>query len=112
MLRRFVTALALFAVVSTTGLQAAALVATRSVEAAPVVAVQPTPVADVVLLGAGFEAGLRQGMVFTIRRAGAHIAEIVLVDLRPRAGAALIVELAPGQSIQPGDTATVKTLKV
>lgn len=112
MLRRFVTALALSAVVSTTGLQAAALVASRSVEAAPVVAVQATRVADVVLLGAGFEAGLRQGMVFSVTRGGAEVAEIVLVDLRPRACAGLILQLAPGQSIRAGDTATVKTLKV
>jgi len=112
MLCRFVTALALFAVVFTTGVQAAALVATRSVEAAPVVAVQATRVADVVLLGAGFEAGLRQGMVFSVVRSGVEIAEVVLVELRPRAGAALILNLAPGQSIRAGDTATVKTLKV
>jgi hypothetical protein len=112
MIRRLVTALAMFAVVSTTGVQAAALVASRSVEAAPVVAVQATRVADVVLLGAGFSAGLRQGMVFSVTRGGVEIAEIVLVDLRPRASAGLILQLAPGQSIQAGDTATVKTLKV
>lgn len=112
MFRRLATVLALFAVVSTTGMQAAGLVASRSVEAAPVVAVQATRVADVVLLGAGFEAGLRQGMVLNVTRAGVGIAEVVLVDLRPRAGAALILQLVPGQSIQAGDTATVKTLKV
>jgi hypothetical protein len=88
------------------------LVASRSVEAAPVVAVQATRVADVVLLGAGFDAGLRQGMVFSVTRGGSEIAEIVLVDLRPRASAGLILQLAPGQSIRAGDTATVKTLKV
>jgi len=109
---RLATALALLVVVSTTGLQAAALVASRSVEAAPVVAVQATRVADVVLLGAGFSAGLRQGMVFSVTRGGVEVAEIVLVDLRPRASAGLILQLAPGQSIRAGDTATVKTLKV
>jgi hypothetical protein len=77
-----------------------------------VVAVQATRVADVVLLGAGFEAGLRQGMVFNVVRGNVQIAEIVLVDLRPRAAAGLILQLAPAQSIRPGDTATVKTLKV
>ena len=112
MLRRLATALALFAVVSTTGLQSAELLATRSVEAAPVVAVQATRVADLVLLGAGFSAGLRQGMVFSVVRGGVEIAEVVLVELRPRAAAALILNLAPGQSIRAGDTATVKTLKV
>lgn len=91
--------------------QAAALVATRTVQTAPVVAVQSTRVADVVLLGAGFEAGLRQGMVLSIIRAGAPVAELVLVDLRPRAAAGLILQLSPGQSIRAGDAATVKTLK-
>ncbi len=112
MIRLFATAFVLLAVVFTTCGQAAGLVANRSIEAAPVVAVQATRVADVVLLGAGFEAGLRQGMVFNVTRAGAEIAEVVLVELRPRASAALIVQLAPGQSIRAGDTATVKTLKV
>ncbi|MFA6962669.1 MAG: hypothetical protein WC205_18080 [Opitutaceae bacterium] len=111
MFRRIAIALSLFAAASATS-NAAVLVATRSVEAAPVVAVQATRVADVVLLGAGFDAGLRQGMVFSVSRAGADIAEVVLVELRPRAAAALIVQLAPGQSIRAGDIATVKTLKV
>lgn len=109
---RLATVLALLAVVIATGTQAAGLVASRSVEAASVVAVQPTRVADVVLLGAGFDAGLRQGMVFNVVRGGVEVAEIVLVDLRPRASAALILQLTPGQSIRAGDTATVKTLKV
>lgn len=112
MFRRLVIALGLCAAVaSATVAQAAALVASRSVEAAPVVAVQATRVADVVLLGAGFEAGLRQGMVFSVVRGGSEIAEIVLVDLRPRASAGLILRLAPDQSIRAGDVATVKTLK-
>jgi hypothetical protein len=111
MIRRIATFFALLTVATAT-VQASVLVATRSVEAAPVVAVQPTRVADVVLLGAGFEAGLRQGMVLNVTRAGVSIAEVVLVDLRPRAGAALILQLAAGQSIRSGDIATVKTLKV
>jgi hypothetical protein len=112
MFRRFATLAVLVTLVITSGVQAAGLVTSRSVEAAPVVAVQATRVADVVLLGAGFEAGLRQGMVFNVSRSGMEIAEIVLVELRSRAGAALILQLAPGQSIQAGDIATVKTLKV
>jgi hypothetical protein len=91
---------------------AAQIQAVRSVSGASVVAVEATRVADVVLLGSGFEAGLRQGMVFSITRAGSKIGEVVLVELRPRASAALIVLLLPGQTIRSGDTATVKTLKV
>ncbi len=111
MLRRFLQLIAVSVTASAASLHAAVLVDTRSVEAAPVVTVQATRVADVVLLGAGFEAGLRQGMVCRITRGNADIAEVVLVDLRPRAGAALILQLAPGQSIRAGDIATVKTLK-
>jgi hypothetical protein len=40
------------------------------------------------------------------------IAEVILVELRPRASAAIIIQLIPGQTIRSGDTANVKTLKV
>jgi hypothetical protein len=78
---------------------------------AAVVAVQPTRIADLVLLDHGFNAGLRQGMVCRVTRGGAEIAEVLLVELRPTCGSALIVHLAPGQSIRTGDTASVKVLK-
>jgi hypothetical protein len=68
-------------------------------------------VADLVLLGGGFEAGLREGMICRVTRGPAVIAEIQLVGLRAQAGAALILDLAPGQSIQPGDLASVKVSK-
>ena len=75
-------------------------------------AVRPTRVADLVLLGHGFDAGLRPGMVCRITRADAPIAEVILVELRPTCAAALILDLAPGESIRPGDLATVKTRKL
>lgn len=105
----FVFALIFIASAKSSGAQ---IQAVRSISGASVVAVEATRVADVVLLGAGFEAGLRQGMVFSITRAGSKIGEVVLVELRPRASAALIVLLLPGQTIRSGDTAKVKTLKV
>lgn len=79
--------------------------------AAPVVAVQPTRVADLVMLGAGFDAGLRQGMVCRVTRGSLEVAEILLVDLRPSCAAALIVSVAPRQSIRAGDTASIKVIK-
>ena len=79
--------------------------------AATVVAVQPTRVADLVMLGHGLDAGLRQGMVCRLTRGGTEIAEVLLVDLRPTCASALIVSLAPGQSIRAGDVASVKLLK-
>jgi hypothetical protein len=82
-----------------------------SVAPAAVVGVRPTRVADLVLLGAGFDAGLRQGMVCRVTRGEAEIAEVLLVEMRDRASAALILSLAPRQSIRAGDIATVKTFK-
>ena len=76
-----------------------------------VVAVQPTRVADLVLLGHGFDAGLRQGMVCRITRGTAEVGEVLLVELRPTCSAALILSLAPKQAIRAGDLASIKVLK-
>ena len=76
-----------------------------------VVAVQPTRVADLVLLDAGFEAGLRQGMVCRVTRGDLEIAEVLLVALRPKHSAALIMNVAPRQAIHSGDSARRKLLK-
>ncbi|MEK7819907.1 MAG: hypothetical protein AAB543_02235, partial [Pseudomonadota bacterium] len=85
-----------------------------SVAAAPalvVVSVQPTRVADLVMLDGGFDAGLRQGMVCRVTRGPTEIAEVLLVELRPACSAALILRVAPRQSIRAGDLARIKILK-
>ena len=79
--------------------------------AATVVGIQPTRVADLVLLRGGFDAGLRQGMICRVTRGSSEIAEVILVDLRRSHSAALIVNVAPKQSIRAGDTASIKILK-
>ena len=79
--------------------------------AATVVAIQSTRVADLVLLRGGFDAGLRQGMICRVTRGSSEIAEVILVDLRPSHSAALIVSVAPKQSIRAGDSASIKILK-
>lgn len=107
MLRRLLQS-SLLALVAATPFTARAATAAGSAE---VVAVQPTRVADLVILGHGFDAGLRQGMVCRVTRGGAEVAEIVLVDLRPTCASALIVAQAAGQSIRAGDFASVKILK-
>jgi hypothetical protein len=106
MLRRHLPAL-LLAVAATAPLAVQAAAA----GVAEVVAVQPTRVADLVLLSRGFDAGLRQGMVCRLTRGSTAIAEVVLVDLRPASSAALIVSVAPRQSIRAGDLAGIKVLK-
>ena len=78
---------------------------------ATVAAIQPTRVADLVLLDGGFDAGLRQGMVCRVTRGATEIGEILLVELRPTCSAALILGLAPKQTLRAGDTASVKLLK-
>lgn len=98
-------ALALFAA---TPFQA---LAARGVATAEVVAVHPTELADLVMLGSGFDAGLRQGMVCRVTRGGAEIAEVLLVDLRRTCSAALILHVAPRQTIRTGDIATIKVIK-
>ena len=107
MLRRVLQS-CLLALVAATPFSAQAASASGSIE---VVAVQPARSADLVLLGRGFDAGLRQGMVCRIARGTIEVAEVLLVELRPTCAAALITSLAPGQSIRTGDVASLKILK-
>jgi hypothetical protein len=102
------------------GLRAAALLAVAhfssfvlhaAVPVASVAVVQPTRIADLVMLSGGFSAGLRQGMVCRVTRGATDIAEILVVELRPTCSAALIVSVAPKQSIHAGDSASIKVLK-
>jgi hypothetical protein len=96
--------LAAFVVCNASFVNAAAPVGT-------VVAIEPTRVADLVLLRGGFDAGLRQGMICRVTRGNTEIAEVLLVDLRPGHSAALIVSVAPRQTIRTGDVASIKLLK-
>jgi hypothetical protein len=107
MLRRLLQS-SLLALVAVTPFTARAAIASGSLE---VVAVQPAGSADLVLLGHGFNAGLRQGMVCRITRGTTAVAEILLVEVRPSCSAALITSLAPSQSIHAGDPAATKILK-
>lgn len=110
MLCRLLQLAAVLAVAFAPALRATVLRDASSVEDARVIAVKSVPSADLVLIGAGFDAGFRQGMVCSVSRGSAKVAEILLVGLRPHAGAALILDLASGQSIRPGDLVTVNTL--
>jgi len=103
---RGLTAAALLAIAG-----AASCFAGPALPSATVVSVQSAGAADLVLLGAGFDAGLREGMVCRITRAATTVADVQLVGLRSNCSAALILNLAPGQSIRAGDLASVKILK-
>lgn len=88
----------------------AAVSVERSVGSAHVSQIARTSAADLVLIDAGHEAGLRQGMVCVASRDGQKVGELLLVDLRPRAASALILDLQPGQGLQSGDLVAVKTV--
>ena len=107
MLRRFFQS-RLLALVAATPFSVCVASAVGSTE---VVAVQSERVADLVLLGHGFDAGLRQGMVCRVMRGSTDIAEVLLVEVRPTSSAALITSLAPKQSIHAGDVAAPKIFK-
>ena len=107
MLRRLLQS-SLLALVAATPFTARSAVVAGS---AQVVTVQPSRVADLVLLGHGFDAGLRQGMVCRVTRGTTDIAEVLLVELRTTCSAALILNLSPNQSIHAGDLARIKVLK-
>jgi hypothetical protein len=106
-MRRF-AALALFALVAAAPFSVRAATASN---VAKVAAVQPTRVADLILLDRGFDAGLREGMVCRISRGTTEIADVQLVEIRPRCSAALILSLAPSQAIRTGDAAAIKIIK-
>lgn len=93
------------------GFAPGAVLASTPGPCATVVAIEPTRVADLVLLGNGFNAGLRRNMVCRVTRGPVDIAEILLVELRPNSSAALILNVAPRQAIRAGDSVAIKVLK-
>lgn len=80
----------------------------RSVRDAEVVAVENSGPADLVLLDAGFDAGLRRGMICDVVHSGTTVATLLLIDLRPQASTAAITDLRQPGIIQPGDAVTVR----
>lgn len=109
-MRSFVSLFVVFAVAcvqATTGTTLAGY--ERSVGSAKVVRVASLSVADLVLLDAGYESGLRQGMVCSVSRDSELIGELLLVDLRQNSASAVITALS-GHSVRPGDQVAVKTV--
>lgn len=65
--------------------------------------------ADWVLLDAGYERNVSPGMKITVRRQGKVIATLVVAETTAQAAAALILELTPQETVQPGDSAHITT---
>lgn len=74
--------------------------------------VRATEVADIVVLAGGFDQGFRQGMRCEVRRDGEIIAILVLAEVGAARSAALILDLADGKSIQPGDFVRLQTFRL
>ena len=68
-----------------------------------VLAIEELSEADLVIVAGGYETGFRSGVVSTVQRNGVAIAEVLIVEVRPRIMAAAIREMAEETSIQPGD---------
>jgi hypothetical protein len=76
-----------------------------------VAAIHSSRLADLVIIRQGYNSGLRQGMVCSVKRGRAEIAEVLLVGLRPDTSAAVILLVSPNQSIRVDDLIAVKILK-
>ena len=76
-----------------------------------VVTIESSAIADLVVCDAGFEDGVRSGMVARVLREEVEVAEVVFVEVRPSASACLILSLTSGDSIRPGDVVVAKTFK-
>jgi len=76
-----------------------------------IVAIQNARTADLVILGSGFDSGLRQGMIYGVSRGSVTVGSVLLVELRSTLSAALILDLNPGQSLTAGDQIEIKILK-
>jgi len=76
--------------------------------AAEVAAVLPGESADLVVLSGGHLQGLRPGMVCAVDRAGRTVARVVVAESRETRAVALVLALAPGESVRPGDRAEAR----
>jgi hypothetical protein len=83
----------------------------RSSGQGTVLSVASIPEADLVLASGGYRAGFDVGMVGNLSRGGRAIARVILVEVTERGSASLILELAEGQVIRPGDRLTRSTVQ-
>jgi len=59
---------------------------------------------DLVVLDGGLEGGLRRGMVLLADAQGTRKGRLLVAEATSGRAVALILELAPGQILEPGDT--------
>ncbi len=80
-------------------------VATGAVDVA---AVLPGEAADLVVLAGGHAQGIRPGMVCGVTRAGRAVARLIVAESRETRAVALVLDLAPGEALRPGDRAEAR----
>ncbi len=73
--------------------------------------IRSTEVTDLVLVAGGYQHGYRPGMVCRVIRDDENVAEILLVEVRDRVSAGIIVGILSEKIIEPGDAVRVKTLQ-
>lgn len=64
--------------------------------------------ADLVVLAGGHAQGLRPGMVCAVGRPGRAVARVVVAESRETRAVALVLAVAPGESILAGDIAEAR----
>jgi DUF917 family protein len=107
---RFLSFVFVFLAFSGAGVLSAAMVTDRSIGEARILKIEKTSVADLVVLDAGYEAGLRQSMVCQVTRSGEALGKLLLVELSHQTATALILNLNTGRSLLSGDIVTVQTV--
>lgn len=73
-----------------------------------VAAVLPGESADLVVLDGGHAQGIRPGMVCGVTRAGRPVARLVVAESRETRSVALVLALAPGETLRSGDRAEAR----
>lgn len=66
--------------------------------------------ADLILVKGGFDSGFQSGMVCRVTGEESEVGEIMLVDVRKNCSAGLILQLEPGNVIEPGHSVRIKTV--
>lgn len=79
-----------------------------AIGSARISAVLPGAEADLVVIEGGHAQGLRPGMVCGVLRSGRAVARLVVAESRETRSVALVLALAAGESILPGDLAEAR----
>ncbi len=106
MIRLTASLLACFATVF--GAEAAGPGSAAALGGAEVVALRAGTDADLVVLSGGYAQGLRPGMVCAVLRQRTPVARVIIAESCEIRAVALVLAVAPGEEIRPGDQAQAR----